>query len=666
MPRRSWSPPCRPSWCSRTANPEGLPIEVFDGLRTGLVKDRSQFYKDLATPFYGANRPGAQVSQGVLDQFWLWSMQSGLKNAYLSIKAFSETDFTEDLKSFDVPDPGAARRGRPDRPGQGLGAQIGPAHQGRAGDLLPGRAARPDGHPPGPPQRRPARVPAKLGKGDCGTTPGSPPAAATARRHCPGRPARAAGHPGFADCIGSVFGPGRADGIPGHPGIETALVTLYRATGQRRYLELAGYFVDQRGHGMLAGAEFGPRYRQDDVPFRRSWSARGHAVMAGYLASGALDVFLKTGDERLLDTAVAQWEDMVSFRIYVTGGRFAAQRRIIRRPVRVAPGPGLLRDLRRRATVMWGWRRLVATGEPRYADVIERVLFNTFTAGVSLDGKSYFYVNPLQVRARRQDPEDGRGAAARAPWYPIACCPPNVMRTLSSLGQYFATTTDDGVQLWQFAPSRVAVTVAGHPFELTVSTDYPLSGRISVRVEQAGPESVELGLRVPGWAQPAHGMVRPAGHDNVLAGDRQPGAVWRIRRHWQPGDELVLELPLPVRLTTADPRIDAVRGCVAVERGPLVYCLEEADAGGPAELEAVILPADAAFTAVHAEISGEPVIKLAVPARQRPLPTPAVVTRPRWQQRARPPAVRSASSWSPTPPGATGTPARPCAWLPAT
>ena len=156
------SPPSRRS-CSRSAaNPEGLPMEVFDGLRAGLYKDRSQFYKDLAIQFYGANRPGAKVSQGVLDQFWLWSMQSGLKNAYECIKAFSETDFTEDLAEVRRPDPGPARRGRPDRPRPGLGQEVGPAHHRRAGDLLPGRAARPDRHPPGPVQRRPARLPAQL------------------------------------------------------------------------------------------------------------------------------------------------------------------------------------------------------------------------------------------------------------------------------------------------------------------------------------------------------------------------------------------------------------------------------------------------------------------------------------------------------------------------
>ena len=427
----------------------------------------------------------------------------------------------------------------------------------------------------------------------------------------------------LADYIGSVFGPGRHDGIPGHPGIETALVGLYRATGEPRYLQLAGYFVNRRGHGTLAGAEFGLRYRQDDVPFRESWSARGHAVMAGYLASGALDVFLETGDERLLDAAAAQWEDMVSCRMYVTGGVGSRHKdESFGDPFELPPDRAYCETCAAVAVVMWGWRLLLATGEPRYADVIERVLFNAFAAGVSLDGRTFFYVNPLQVREGHQDPEDGRGAVARAPWYPIACCPPNVMRTLSSLGRYFATTTDDGVQIWQYAPARLNMSVAGHPVELTVSTDYPFSGRISVRVERAGPEPAEIGLRVPGWAESAHGMVLTAagGDGHLQPGDAQPGTVWRVRRRWQPGDELILDLPMTVRPTVADPRIDAVRGCVAIQRGPLVYCLEETDVPSPAQLESVILPADAAFIPVPAEIAGQPVTVLASSTQLRPTP----------------------------------------------
>ena len=151
-----------PIMLKSAANPEGLPIEVFDGLRGGLAKDRSQFYKDLAVLFYGANRPGAEVSQGVLDQFWLWSMQAGLKNAYDSIKAFSETDFTEDLKKFDVPT--LVMHGEDDQivPVQDSAMKSARLIKGREGNLLPGRAARPHGDPPGPGQRRSARVPAEL------------------------------------------------------------------------------------------------------------------------------------------------------------------------------------------------------------------------------------------------------------------------------------------------------------------------------------------------------------------------------------------------------------------------------------------------------------------------------------------------------------------------
>jgi DUF1680 family protein len=417
----------------------------------------------------------------------------------------------------------------------------------------------------------------------------------------------------LADCLGSVFGPGRRDGVPGHPGVETALAGLYRVTGEPRYLELAQFFLDRRGHGTLAGAEFGLRYRQDDVPFRESRSARGHAVMAGYLASGALDLFLLTGDERLLDAAVAQWEDMVGRRMYVTGGVGSRHKdESFGDPFELPPDRAYCETCAAVAVVMWGWRLLLATGEPRYADVIERVLCNAFAAGVSLDGQTFFYVNPLQIRAGHQDPDDGRGAAARAPWYPIACCPPNVMRTLSSLGRYFVTTTADGVQLWQYAPSRLTVSVAGHPVELTVSTGYPYSGRISVRVDRAGPEPAELALRVPGWAESAHGTVRPAGngHRPVPAGPVPPGTLWRVRRRWQPGDELILDLPMAVRRTVADPRIDAVRGCVAIQRGPLVYCLEETDIPGPAQVESVVLATDAAITAVPAEIAGQPVTVL--------------------------------------------------------
>jgi len=435
----------------------------------------------------------------------------------------------------------------------------------------------------------------------------------------------------FADYIATVFGPGRRPGIPEHPGIEMALVALYRTTGADRHLELAEFFLNQRGHAQLTGGPFGPRYRQDDIPFRDSHVARGHAVMAAYLACGALDVFAETGDRGLLDAAVAQWEDMVACRMYLTGGVGSRHKdEAFGDSFELPPDRAYCETCAAVGVVMWSWRLLLITGQARYADLIERVLFNAFAVGVSLDGRSYFYVNPLQVRAGHQDSEDGRGRAARSDWYQIACCPPNVMRTLSSLENYFATTTPDGVQIWQFAASRLAVTVADQQAVLTVETDYPSGGRVTVRVDHAGPAPFELALRVPAWCQDAHGHITGSSTDRngrVQAdGGKarlQGGTLWRVRRRWHPGDEMILDLAMPARITVADPRIDAVRGCGAVERGPLVYCLEETDAGTPGQLESIRLAGTGDFTPATTQISGEPVTVLRGQGETEPAPPSA-------------------------------------------
>ena len=229
---------------------------------------------------------------------------------------------------------------------------------------------------------------------------------------------------------------------------------------------------------------------------------------------------------------------------------------------------------------MWSWRLQLITGDACYADIIERVLLNALTAGVSLDGASYFYVNPLQVRAGHVDPDDGRGRAARSQWYEIACCPPNLMRTLARLSQYFVTTTASGVQIWQYAAAQVRLLMGGAPLRLSVDTVYPFDGSVVVRVEQAPPSPVEVALRVPAWCQGASGLVRRGPNEQSVR-QLTPGALWREAAIWGPGDAVILDLPMPVRLTRPHPRIDAVRGTVAFERGPVVYCLEEEDAGGP-------------------------------------------------------------------------------------
>jgi DUF1680 family protein len=223
-------------------------------------------------------------------------------------------------------------------------------------------------------------------------------------------------------------------------------------------------------------------------------------------------------------------------------------------------------------------------------------------------------VNPLQVRARRLDPEDGRGRAARSGWFDIACCPPNIMRSLASLQHYFATTTETGAQLWQFAPSHLSIEVPGGHLELSVETDYPHHGRVSVHVGAAPPAPFEIAVRVPAWAEGATGRVQspePSGGTTYLRPERlQPGSLWRTTRSWREGDVIVMDMPMGPRAVHPHPRIDAVRGCIAFERGPLVYCLEEIDAGGADRLEAFRVPAGISLEAMESSIDGEPLVSL--------------------------------------------------------
>jgi DUF1680 family protein len=227
---------------------------------------------------------------------------------------------------------------------------------------------------------------------------------------------------------------------------------------------------------------------------------------------------------------------------------------------------------------MLAWRLLLATGEACYADAIERAIYNGVLSGVSLTGTRFFYVNPLQRRTDRAWEPPGHGE--RAPWYPCACCPPNLMRTLSSFEQYLATSDDTGVQLHQYATADIHAPVAGGAVRLAVRTDYPWHGRVTVQVVEAPDRPWTLSLRVPQWCRSAV-LTGPDGSAPQAAG----AGYTELSRPWRAGDTAVLDLELPVRVTEPDPRVDAVRGCLAVERGPLVYCLESADLPPDTQLE---------------------------------------------------------------------------------
>ncbi|MEU2354015.1 beta-L-arabinofuranosidase domain-containing protein [Streptomyces misionensis] len=396
----------------------------------------------------------------------------------------------------------------------------------------------------------------------------------------------------FADHIDSVFGPADSgkplDGVDGHPEVETALVELYRETGERRYLDLAGYFVDRFGHGLLGGEA----YCQDRVPLREATDVEGHAVRQLYLLAAATDLATETGDAELRAAAERLWSAMTATKTYVTGGLGAHHdEEDFGDPFELPNERAYCETCAAVASVQWSWRMALLTGEARYSDLIERTLFNGFLTGVSLDGERWLYVNPLQVRDGHTD-TGGDQSARRTRWFRCACCPPNVMRLLASLEHYLASEDAGGLQIHQYVAGRY--TAPG----LTVrcETDYPWQGVIGLTVEEApGDLPRVLSLRVPQWC----GEFRVRYGETVYDQDDAPvDDGWlRLERAWAPGDVVVLELGLEPRLTAADPRVDAVRGCVAIERGPLVYCLEQVD--HPGGLDDIVLDTTRALMVRH-------------------------------------------------------------------
>jgi DUF1680 family protein len=374
----------------------------------------------------------------------------------------------------------------------------------------------------------------------------------------------------FADLIDEVFVQGTDTRTDGHPEVEAALVELYRQTGESRYLNLADTLMSRRGFRMFEGGRFDLDYYQDAEPVREARSIVGHAVRALYLNAGVTDIYAETGEEALLASMLRQWDDMTATKTYLTGGVGSRHYdEAIGDPYELPPDRAYCETCASIASIQWNWRMLLVTGESRYADLLERTLYNGFLSGHALDGQSFFYSNPLHSRKGER----------RHRWNPVACCPPNIMRLLASLHQYLATTGDGGVQVHQYATSTIHAVVPGvGPVELAVETSYPWSGSVAVEVVEGGDSEWTLSLRVPAWARGA-----------TIDGKAVAPGYAELTRQWRPGDCVVLELDVTPRLTAPNPRIDAVRGCVALERGPVVFCLEELDLPTGIELSDVAL-----------------------------------------------------------------------------
>jgi DUF1680 family protein len=419
----------------------------------------------------------------------------------------------------------------------------------------------------------------------------------------------------LADHLVSEFA-GQEKGLDGHPIIETALAELYRETGKAGYLELARQFVDQRGHGLAGDSGLGHRYLQDATPVRESVTEVGHVVRALYLEAGVTDVAVETRDQALLASSVRRWSDMVAAKTYLTGGNGSRHSdEGFGDRFELPPDRAYNETCAAIASFQWSWRLLLATGDAAYADHMERVLYNGFAGAIATSGDRFFYVNPLQ---RREDHYEKDDPGRRRIWFKCACCPPNIMRLLASVQHYVATVNADGdtLSIQQYAPARLS----GADLDVEIDTDYPWSGAVTVRVLRAPAQPRGLALRIPSWSATAAVFAVNDGDERTVS---SPDGYLLVRRQWQPGDELRLRLDLTPRWTIPDRRVDAVRGCAAIERGPLVYCFEQADQ--PVALEELAVRAGTPLTERAGTVDGVgPTVQIIADGRHVPLPAIAI------------------------------------------
>ncbi|WP_193227720.1 glycoside hydrolase family 127 protein [Aureimonas psammosilenae] len=413
----------------------------------------------------------------------------------------------------------------------------------------------------------------------------------------------------YADHIAEVFGPneGQKRGYCGHPEIELALVRLARATGEQRYLDLARFFVNERGQDPhyfdIEAARRGrdPKdyhfanheYTQSHEPVREQRHVVGHAVRAAYLYSGMADISTEFGDETLKPALEALWGHLTDKNLYVTGGFGpSAHNEGLTFDYDLPNETAYAETCAAVALVFWANRMLGLGPDRRYADVMERALYNGALVGLSLDGTRFFYDNPLE----------SRGGHHRWTWHRCPCCPPNIARLVASVGTYAYGESEDGIAVHLFCQSEADLEVSGTKVRVSQETLYPFDGRVAVRVEPETEREWTLSLRLPGWARSVTASLNGTPVD-VSANERN--GYLTLRRIWQPGDRVELDIDMPVEMLRADPRIGANQGRVALQRGPLVYCLEETDNG--AGLNSLVLTSQSRFAYEEADgLGGAP------------------------------------------------------------
>ncbi|MHC4327961.1 MAG: glycoside hydrolase family 127 protein [Planctomycetota bacterium] len=371
---------------------------------------------------------------------------------------------------------------------------------------------------------------------------------------------------------------------------------LYRTTDDRKYLELARIFVSMRG-----SARGGTDQNQAHRPLRRETEAVGHAVTANYLYAGAADVCAETGDKELLSALEKIWHDVVFHKMYVTGAVGALHRGVSQTWDQVHEAYGAEHQLPNStaynetcaniANGMWNWRMLALTGEARFADVLELVLYNSALSGISIDGKYFFYTNVL--RRMKDAPLLSWDLETRQTYLNCFCCPPNIVRTIAKAHGWAYNISDKGLWINLYGGNVLDTELAdGTRIKLTQETDYPWDGKIRITVHAPDKKEFAVMLRIPGWARGAILKI----NDRSVRRDVPPGRYFELNRTWSAGDYVELDLPMRVRLIEANPLVEETRNQVAIKRGPIVYCLESPDLPDGVRISEVAIPADIDLT----------------------------------------------------------------------
>ena len=414
------------------------------------------------------------------------------------------------------------------------------------------------------------------------------------------------------------------------------LVELYRTTQDRSYLALADHLIHL--HGAVGE---GTDQNQDRIPFLRQTTAIGHAVRANYLYAGAADVYAETGDDSIWHALNPIWDDVAAKKIYITGGCGAIYDGVA--PMGTSYNPMDVQEIHQAygqqydlpnatahnetcaavGNLLWNWRMFLVTGDARYMDMLELELYNGILSGISLDGNSFFYTNPLSVN--RAYPYDLRWAGGRQPYIGLSdCCPPNAVRTIAEASGYVYSVNQQGLWVNLYGGDRLATSLAdGSPIRLSQETAYPWDGKVTIRIEAAPAKDFSIFLRVPGWCKGARVSVNgedatSPGDNASAAGTLAAGQYTALHRQWKPGDVITLDLPMPVTLVQANPLVEANRNQVAVKRGPVVYCLESPDAPDVKSIFDLSIPLDTKWQPTPLTIGNSHVMSLEGVVKQLP------------------------------------------------